>query len=246
MNTKKIRVKAGFLITLIALFSIVFSSVASAEITVSPETMQLYLTGGDVVTEQITITWKGETATVAFIETEITPDGKGINVTYSEDPVVLYPGAPKTIDITIATAINIAPGNYTITTLIFTEVEKWIEYRGGDTTTIYETVEIENLTRINTLLDSIRQLRDELNMTKGNYTEQIALLNGIIDTLDDLVESLEEQLEGEPADEDKWFAPFLALLIIVIVAIVIVMIHKFRVLKSQKDKEVKENEHKDK
>ncbi|GAH70991.1 unnamed protein product, partial [marine sediment metagenome] len=159
--------KTYFLVAVVALFSIVFTSMASAEIIVSPETIHVYLTGGDTVTEQITITWKGEAAVVAFIETEITPDDEGIDITYSEDPVVLYPGTPNTIDMTISTVINIAPGNYTITTLIFTEVEKWIEYRdrGGGTTTIYETVEVENLTRINALLDIIRQLSNEINTT---------------------------------------------------------------------------------
>ncbi|GAI53292.1 unnamed protein product, partial [marine sediment metagenome] len=114
---------------------------------------------------------------------------------------------------------NIAPGNYTITTLVFTEIEKVIEYRyrGGGTTTIYETIETENLTRINALLDIIWQLTDELNATKGNYTEHMSLLTAIINTLGELTDSIEDMLPQELEEKengDKWL-PFIVFLAIV-------------------------------
>ena len=237
---------------------IIFSGVAQAgNIIVAPTEYNVDLIGGDTITRSITITWTGETAVVGFIETDIAPDGEGIDITYSEDPIVLYPNIPNTINMTIATAINLAPIIYTITTLVFTEVEEVIEYRsrGGGTTTIYETIEIENITNINRLLDIIRQLKDELNATKDNCTEQILLLTGIIiDTLDAIVDSIEDmQQEPEEAKEDKWllevilaFIIFQAIVNIILIIAIFYLGYRIRVLESQRIKEIKENENENK
>ena len=231
-----------------AVVLLLFSGVAQAgNIIVEPTEYNVDLIGGDTIIRPITITWTGETTVVGFIETDIAPDGKGIDVTYSEDPVVLYPGIPNTINMTIATAINLVPGDYVITTLVFTEIEKVIEYRsrgGGGTTTIYETIEVENITRINMLLDIIQQLKDRINETEGNCTEQILLLTGIIDALDEMIDSIEDT-QPEDAKEDDWWLPFivfLAIAYIILVIAIVYLYHKFRVLKSKKDIGEKKNE----
>lgn len=223
---------------------LLFSGIAQAgNIIVEPTEYNVDLIGGDTITRPIIITWMGETAVVGFIETSIAPDGEGIDITYSEDPVVLYPSIPNTINMTIATAINLVPGDYVITTLVFTEVEEVIEYRsrGGGTTTIYETTEVENITRINMLLDIIQQLKDRLNETKGNCTEQILLLTGIIDALDEMIENLQQEPE-EKAKEDNWWLPFIVFLAIVNFLLIIAVAylgHKFRVFKLKDKKETK-------
>ncbi|GAH14381.1 unnamed protein product, partial [marine sediment metagenome] len=86
-----------------------------------PPTFTIDLIGGCNTTRDITIKWTGKDAVLCNISTNITSDcpgndSKGINVTYSEDPVNLSPNTPKTIVMTIKAAINIMPGNYTITT----------------------------------------------------------------------------------------------------------------------------------
>ena len=234
---------------------ILFSGIVHAgDIVVDPPDYNVDLIGGDTIIRPITITWTGEAAVVGFIETGIIPDGEGIDIVYSEDPIILYPGVPNTIDMTIATAINLVPGDYVITTLVFTEIEKVIEYRssggGGGTTYIYETIEIENITQINILLDIIQQLNDKLNATNENNSEQIALLTSIIDTLNNAVVFLEDQLQQEPEEkEDKCLLFFVFLIIVAIMAVIFIIVmaclyHKFRVLESQKIKEIKENENK--
>ena len=219
---------------------LLFSGIVQAgTVIVEPTEYSVDIIGGNTVKRPITITWTGETAIIGFIETDITPDGKGIGVTYSEDPVILYPGIPNTINMTLTTAINIVPGDYVITTLVFTEIEKVIEYRnrGGDTITIFKTIEVENSTHINMLLDIIQQLKDEINATKGNYTEQTLLLTGVIDALDEIVNSLDDMSQQQPeegAKEDNWWILFVVFLAIVNSLLVIAMVYlwcKFRVFK---------------
>lgn len=240
---------------MMAVMLLLFSGVASADIEINPSTIDLNLIGGDTVTKQITITWKGEVAVVGFIETTITPDGEGINVTYSEDPVILYPNTPNTIDMTIATAINIIPSKYVITTQVFTEIEKVIEYRDRrGTTTIYKTIEIENITYINILLENIQQLKDEINVTNDNCTEKTQSLNDIINILDDMIDYLNYQLQQEPEPEDmikedkSIFIVFLILIWVVLILVIALAIlyDKFRVLELQRIKEMEENENKNK
>ena len=204
---------------LVALFSIVFGGIVSAHIEISSSTpMDLDLVGGDTVTNQITITWRGEAPVVGFIETNITPDAEGITVTYSENPVILIPNTPKTVDMIINVAINIMPDNYIITTIILTEIEEVIKYRSGGTTIIYRDKEIivENLTRINELLLIIQQLQDQINQT-ANCTECLPLIAKLQDTIDKLTTIIEEGISKEEPEPDKpydWTGIFFVFIIV--------------------------------
>ncbi len=184
--------------------------VASAQIEVSPPTIELDLIGGDTVTEQIIITWKGEAAVVGFIETDITPDGEGINVTYSENPVILYPGIPKTLDMTINISINIMPGNYTIEMVALTEIDEIIKYE-TIYKTIYAFIDVENLTKINELMKTIQQLQEEINQTT-DYTDLLPLITALLDTFGDLVTAIEDALGEEPEPEKEEY-DFLAIIL---------------------------------
>lgn len=230
---------------LVALFSIVFSGIVSAHIEVSPPTIDLDLVGGDTVTEQITIIWKGEAPVVGFIETTIMPDGVGINVTYSENPVILIPNIPKTVDMIINVAINIMPDSYVITTIVLTEIEEIIEYRSGGTTIIYKEIIVENLTRINELLLIIQQLQDQINQT-ANCTECLSLIDMLQDTIDELLAIIEDASKEEPEPEKlepdepyDWTGIFFVFIIMICILCCIIC-YAFWVLKSRTEKQVKD------
>lgn len=238
------RSKMSYLMIVILLL---LGGTASADIEISQSSIELNLVGGDTVTEGIIITWTGETVIVGFIETDIIPDEEGINVAYSENPVILYPNVPRVVNMTIATAINIVPDNYVIITQVFTDIEKVIEYRDGGTRIVYKTVKVEDVIRINELLETIQQLRDEISMVEGNCTEQVELLADIIASLDVIIDDLKEELEHEyEPDETEEENNLLIVLLLIIFCLIIVSLclhYKFRVLKF-KDKGEKNEEHK--
>jgi hypothetical protein len=229
--------------------------ISASSIIVDPDAIVIDQFGGETVTEQITFTWTGETAVVGFIETEILPDGEGVTVTYSENPVILIPDVPKVIDMTIAVALNIMPGNYTIDTVVLTEIEEIIKYKTIHKTTyetIYRTIDIENLTRVNELITIIQQLQEKINQTT-NCTDLSPLLVLLQDTFDELAITIEDVLDEEPKDMTKeynwWLVPIILLVLINFVLIIIVAVYlhrKVRVLESQRTKEVEENENKNK
>jgi len=220
------------------------SGVASANIEISPPAINLNLVGGGVATEPITITWRGEAPVVGFIETNIDPDGEGINVTYSENPIILIPNIPKTVDMTIKVAVNIMPDNYIINTVVLTDIEEVIKYRSGGTTTIYKDKEIiiENLTRINELLLIIQQLYDQINQT-ANCTECLPLIVMLQNTIDELTAIIKEDATGEaePEKQYSWAdAYFIFIIIICILCCILcwLICYVFWVLNSRTRKQV--------
>jgi len=211
------------------------SGIASANIETSPPAINLNLVGGGVATEPITITWRGEAPVVGFIETNIDPDGEGINVTYSENPIILIPNIPKTVDMIIKVAMNIMPDNYIINTVVLTDIEEVIKYRSGGTTTIYEDKEIiiENLKRINELLLIIQQLYDQINQT-GNCTDCLPLIDILQDTIDGLMAIIIEDATGEAEPEKQYsWADAYFIFIIIICILCCIICYIFWVLKSR-------------
>ncbi len=206
---------------IVAVFLLLFSGVASAQIEISPSTIDLgNLISGDTVIRQINITWRGETAVVGFIGTEILPDGDGIAVTYSENPVILYPDITKTLDMTINTSINLMSNNYTIETVVLTEVEEIIEYIEGKT--IYKYIEVENLTRIDELILIIQQLQDKINETT-DYADLLPLISAMQNATADLIKTIEDALEEEPDPEKEEFN-WLIIVILLLIGIVCLLV----------------------
>ena len=223
--------KIGLLIIFILIF---LSITASAQkIEVNPSSMTIDLVGGQTVTKQITVVWHGEAPVVGFIHTEIEPDGEGFNVTYSENPVILYPDKPKTLDMKISTSIDIMPLNYTITTVINVSIEEVIKYREKK-----KIVEIENTTRINELLNIIHTLRNKLNQTT-NQSEYLPLLNALQDSIDEFLNLTKKEGEKETFTHLYDLTPFVILTIINIVIWVVVCIYIFRLFRLLKSSEKK-------
>lgn len=219
------------IIGLLTVFILVFSTITvSAQIEINPPSMNVDLIGGQTVTKQITITWHGETPTVGFIYTEIEPDGEGFNVTYSENPVVLYPDTPKTLDMNISVAINIMPFNYTLTTVVYTDIEQVVEIEYNES-----IVEVENTTRIDELLDIIQVLYDKLNQTT-NYSECLPLLTALQESIDEL-----HNLTIYEGEETFIFylydwTPFIIFVVINVIILSIAYAYIFRLLKQIKEK----------
>ena len=102
---------------LLSLF--LFFQLASAQLVLNPTNFHVEVVGGETVSKNFTIEWKGEAPTVGYISYEIEEEngsfeGSEMWLTFSENPVILEPNSPKEITAYIHTAPNISPGNYTI------------------------------------------------------------------------------------------------------------------------------------
>lgn len=204
---------AGSLIT-----TLFFSNMVSAGITVAPDTIELDLIGGDTITLPFNITWDGKTAVVGFIETTITPDGEGINISYSEGTIIiLFPNEKKPVDMTISAAINLAPGNYTITTNIYTDVEEYVRTVYNTITeyiTVVEnqTIYVENETQINELKERIGDLLQNVNLTD----EEKRILQIAVDDLNDKIDKMNQELKESKKRILAWIV-FLTIIICIII-----------------------------
>jgi len=96
---------------------LVFVSIASAQVQVSPETLNITMYGGDTATKTITLSADDEDCIVVVLVTNITEAnntflGYELNVTFSENPVVLC--SSKVVQVNITTLPNIFPDIYTV------------------------------------------------------------------------------------------------------------------------------------
>jgi len=212
-------------ILIMLIISIFLTSTALAQIEVNPSSMAVDLVGGETVTKQITVVWHGEKPVVAFIYTEIEPDGEGFEVTYSENPVVLYPDEPKTLSMNIAVDIAIKPASYTFTTVVYTSINEVVKVVYNET-----VVEIENTTKINELLDIIEALKEKLNQTT-NQTEYLPLLNALQDSIDELSKLIREQdMEKEKIIYQYDWTPLIVFAVINVITWIIVCVYIIRLL----------------
>ncbi len=110
-------------IIILTIFSaLILTTNAIASITLSELSVELNITGGDCVTRNITIeNTDSNPATISF-ETIITPDGDGIDISYSMDSPFIMQGKTKIILIMfVNTSFLLMPGVYEITTKFYTE-----------------------------------------------------------------------------------------------------------------------------
>jgi len=88
--------------------------VTAGDVIVTPDEICLDLIAGDTVTEMITIKWEGEEKRIFYMDSNITPDGMGFYISFSEDTFVLDTGEEKTLDMIIQTDMLLSPGEYII------------------------------------------------------------------------------------------------------------------------------------
>lgn len=199
-------VKTKIMVILFAL-AFLFPAVASAKVTVSPSKFSFDIVSGDIYQENITINWDGDKQCVGYITTEITPDGEGITVTYSENPIILDPGDNE-VKMTVETDVALSPDNYTITTSV--EVQYYVK---EVTKTIVGEKDCpkvddlkdkisdlkEHIDEINLLLDYYQNLSEEEKTNVENLSEKInnlldekSNLNEMIEYLDNYIDNLKK------------------------------------------------------
>ena len=115
-------------------FFLIHMSVSAAELEISPATVEIDLVGGDSVQVNISINWSGSHSASCELTTNITPDGEGINITYSKNNFTMAPGSENKIIMYVNTSMALMPGIYIITTNVFTETEEQEPSGNGDDT----------------------------------------------------------------------------------------------------------------
>lgn len=113
-------------------FFLIHMSVSAAELEISPATVEIDLIGGDSVQINISINWSGSHSASCELTTNITPDGEGINITYSKNNFTMAPGSENKIIMYINTSMALMPGIYIITTNVFAETEEQEPSGNGD------------------------------------------------------------------------------------------------------------------
>lgn len=207
------------IITVLALAVILTPIALGTEIGIEPEEYQVNLTPGETHIQGIDLSWSKDSTVYVNLTTEITPSGEGINVNYSENPVKIQ--SQKTLEITIDTQVNLAPGEYTITTdseQIYEhekETEK-IYTGGGGTTTITETVTEENetlrnlykqlqetITQKESKITQLNQLIQDKNITQQQYEEKITNLTTQINKLKQDKQELIQKIKNNTTQPTK-------------------------------------------
>lgn len=104
--------KTGILILTLLLLA----STAQANFTIQNPTITIDLVAGSSITRNITFRYTGRSTQPLAVETTITPDGDGIEVTYSDIPTTVSPNTDYTIKMKIVSSFYLKPGEYIITT----------------------------------------------------------------------------------------------------------------------------------
>ena len=99
-------------------------------ITISPSSITVEMTGGDILTRNLTFSHDSDSDMPCHISFEILPDGEGINVSFSQgESFVLKPG-DTVINITINISDSIMPMTYTIN--IYANAEEYVPDGNGE------------------------------------------------------------------------------------------------------------------
>lgn len=115
-------IKLYYVILLMSFF-ILFSFNAQS-IKLSPILTSLYLVGGDNTTRNIKIVNSGSSEVTITCETEVLPEGEGINISYSHDfPYTIPKKSSINVVMYIDTSFHLSAGNYTITTSFFGDTD---------------------------------------------------------------------------------------------------------------------------
>ena len=214
---------------ILVVIAILYSGIAQAgNIAVEPNKYDIDLTASETITLPINITWTGDSAVVGFLSTEVEPDWEGITVNYSDSVVVLLPNEKKHVNMTIATAVNLMPGRYVITTKVNTEIEKIVKYKEKivhENTVEYGNADVENLTKVNILLDMIDQLNQKLNETRKNVSnpEILKLLENISIAYNALNQNINSAM-AEMEKNDNQSQPLLIWAVLVSLSFVVVLL----------------------
>lgn len=105
---------------LCSLFLLFFFPIAWGQLAISPSEFHVEIVGGENLSKNLTIEWGGRTPVVAYLSYEVSQangfyTGKELWIDFSENPVILEPNKPKTIEFRVHSLPNIQPDTYFIT-----------------------------------------------------------------------------------------------------------------------------------
>lgn len=150
--------------------------------------------GGETLQKDVTVSWSGDTSTVAYLESNVDAENtnvQGIYVSYINNPLVVPSNGETTTSMVIKADYYLKPDNFTITTTASTEVEKEIEYRYSE----------EEVYKVKGDLNSTEEtyLRNRLNST----VERNQMLEERIDYLNEKVSRLESLITENNTEPDQ-------------------------------------------
>lgn len=122
-----IKIKKHMLIITLSLMLMISNTmmVSSENITARPETINIYMTGGDNTTINLTIRFPCSNPTSFNITTDITPGPQGFNITYIYIfPETIIQNQGYNIQMQINTTINLSPGIYNITSIFYCDCDE--------------------------------------------------------------------------------------------------------------------------
>lgn len=102
------------------LIILITTTVSAQDVVISPGTLELELVGGCSATKDIIVKNSGPTTINFEIETNVTPNSDGIDITYSTGPTfTLTSGKTIIIQMIIDTSMLLAPDTYVILTKFY-------------------------------------------------------------------------------------------------------------------------------
>ena len=132
-------VNSRIYIGVFVVFSLSLSSIqglaTSDPIQITPSQITIDTVAGNTTTINLTIENTGNKKLSCQLETQIAPDGIGINITYNKSHFVLSPQEIQQMNMTITLAPHLQPGTYTITTTWLPEETAPKKKSPGGTTT---------------------------------------------------------------------------------------------------------------
>ena len=158
----------------------------ASEVEIQPEEYEMSLVGGENETKTIDLEWNEDSEVTIYLATNITSDvgveGPEINATYSDNPITIDEYGSRELEITISTATNIMPANYTVET--YDEAVK-------EVITSTDTVYRDN----DTLVDLLNETEGDLNETLDRLEDREERIEDLLDTIDELRDEREGVLE---------------------------------------------------
>jgi hypothetical protein len=192
------------------------SAVDPPSITVAPNHFELNLTAGSRINKSITLTWTGERPVLVFFRTSITPDEKGMNLWFNEDPVTMLASSTKKVNMSIKALVNIVPGQYKI-----------------EVYAISDTNELSNLfnttDQLNAQIDYLEgQIRNLTGHADSNITAMLTTIDSMQDAIDTLNGKITDLENKEPVavPDNSWMMYLISILLIIDVILIILLLRK--------------------
>ena len=194
------------------LFLFLLFPLACGQLIINPSEFSVEIVGGESISKNFIIEWGGKTPVVCYLSYKITQangfyNGKELWINFSENPIILEPTKPKTIEFYIYSSPNIQPDIYSITIeakVNLEEVEKEVEkLKYKRIVILYEnkTKIVEMNRTIETLNKTIDYLNQELlsayekyNISLGNLSLNITNLKGVINLLNQTLFERESEI----------------------------------------------------